>query len=67
MSNSRKQPYYTDYSRSSTREIKRFASKKVRSYPGEIPNGKAYRKLYCSWNIRDYVCHCPEDPKAYRK
>lgn len=34
---------------------KRFANKKVRRFAGEIPNGKAYRKLYESWEIHDCV------------
>lgn len=34
---------------------KRFANKKVRRYKGELPDGKAYRKLYESWDIHDWV------------
>jgi hypothetical protein len=31
---------------------KRFANRIVRR--SECPNGKQYRKLFCSWNIVDY-------------
>ncbi|WP_072985715.1 hypothetical protein [Clostridium cavendishii] len=34
---------------------KRMANRKVRIYKGTIANGKSHRKLYCSWDIRDYV------------
>lgn len=34
---------------------KRFANKKVRRYKGEIANGKAYKRLYESWDIHDYA------------
>ena len=33
---------------------KKFANRKVRNYKGEIPNGKAYKKIYNSWDICDY-------------
>ena len=33
---------------------KKQANKRVRKYLKDIANGKAYRKLYCSWNISDY-------------
>lgn len=33
---------------------KKFANKRVRNYKGEIPNGKAYKKIYNSWDICDY-------------
>ena len=33
---------------------KRLASKAVRNYKGEIPNGRGYKKIYCSYNICDY-------------
>jgi hypothetical protein len=32
---------------------KRIANRKVRRIP-DVPNGKAYRKVYCSWNICDW-------------
>lgn len=32
------------------------ANRKVRRFKGELPEkGKAYRKLYCSWSIKDHV------------
>ena len=34
---------------------KRDAAKVVRK-TNNIPNGNAYRKLYCSWNICDHNC-----------
>ena len=33
---------------------KKFANSKERNYKGEIPNGKAYKKIYNSWDICDY-------------
>ena len=44
----------SDYSRNYTRWSKRQASKTVRKYYRMIAKGKAYRKLYESWNIFDY-------------
>lgn len=35
---------------------KKFANRKVRRCKDAIPNGKAYRKIYNSWEIHDYVC-----------
>ena len=32
----------------------RFANKTIRQYNDVIPNGKAYKRLYCSWDICDY-------------
>lgn len=41
---------------------KRLANKSVRAWldrhPEETPQGGAYRKLYCSWNICDYGWIC---------
>lgn len=34
---------------------KRDANKVVRRYKHKIANGKDYKKLYCSWNIHDYI------------
>lgn len=67
MSRSRKKPFVGDYSSNYTRWAKRQASKKVRYYKNCISDGKEYRKLYCSYNIRDYWCYWPEAEKAYRK
>lgn len=35
---------------------KRFANRRVRRYKDEIPNGKAYKKIYPSYDICDYCC-----------
>ena len=43
----------TDYGRRHTRWAKRQASKKVRRTCG-IDDGGAYKKIYESWDIRDY-------------
>lgn len=42
---------------------KRHANKKIRKYKGYIPNGMAYKKLYCSWNICDW--RFSHDPEKY--
>ena len=49
-------PVYTDYSRNTTRLLKRQANHKVRRSL-DVPNGKIYRKFYCSWNIHDYISY----------
>ena len=33
---------------------KRQANKRVRKYKHKIPSGKSYKKIYETWNIRDY-------------
>ncbi len=33
---------------------KRAANKRVRRYKHWLPDGRTYRKVYCSWEIRDY-------------
>ncbi|OMG00428.1 hypothetical protein [Paenibacillus sp. FSL R7-0337] len=38
---------------------KRQASKSVRRYSRDIPYGKYYRKIYCSWNISDWRFYTP--------
>jgi hypothetical protein len=63
MSRSVKKPYYTD----SNIGAKRYANKVVRRYKGVLANGKAYKKVYCSYNITDWIMFCPEDVRAYRK
>jgi hypothetical protein len=35
---------------------KKFANRKVRRCKEVIADGKAYRKLFQSWDIHDYVC-----------
>jgi hypothetical protein len=70
MSRSYKKPYFTDQQNSSdNKQSKRRANRAIRNMSeDEAPqNGKAYRKEYCSWNIRDYSIHSPNIKKAYRK
>ena len=50
----KKHPYSTDGSAGTTKKSKRRANKKVRSTQN-IPDGGTYKKVYCSWNIHDYV------------
>lgn len=49
----KKSPYANDSHRKSTKESKKFANKKVRNITN-IPNGGAYKKIFESWDIRDY-------------
>lgn len=42
-----------------SRWSKRQASKAVRRYTEDIPFGKCYRKIYCSWNISDWRFYTP--------
>lgn len=62
MSRSYKKPYYTDQQT----WAKRDANRSVRRAKN-VSNGNAYKKEYCSYNIRDWSFHCPKDKKAYRK
>ena len=50
----KKSPICTDYSRKNTKDQKRFANRKVRRAMN-VPNGKAYRKYYESWEIHDWI------------
>ena len=45
---------WTDYSKNRTKWYKRYSSKIVRRFDGEISDGCSYKKLYESYNIRDY-------------
>lgn len=47
----------------------RQANKKVRRTLQDIPNGKAYKKIYESWNICDYkfVSFLPSRWEEYKK
>lgn len=49
----KKHPVQTDYSKVKW-FYKRQAAKKVRKHKGFIPDGAAYKRLYCSWNITDW-------------
>lgn len=53
----KKSPVLTDGKRKTTKESKRFANKTVRHYKKGISNGKAYRKLFCSYDIHDWVSY----------
>lgn len=46
---------WTDYSRSWTKWSKRQASKSVRNSKWNLANGSSYKKIYNSYDIRDYV------------
>lgn len=49
----KKVPGWTDYSRNRTRWSKRTASKAVRRSKN-VPDGGAYKRAYCSYDIRDW-------------
>jgi hypothetical protein len=34
--------------------MKRYANKTVRQFKGDLPNGKRYKRLFCSWNVCDW-------------
>jgi hypothetical protein len=56
MSRSYREPCWTaGYGGSYRRWAKKWASKRVRRFAGEVQNGKWYRKLYEPWEIRDYT------------
>ena len=63
----KKNPGYTDYSRGRTKYMKRLASKSVRNYDGNLSNGCSYKKLLCSYDIRDWKCiyYGPSDYSYY--
>lgn len=63
MSRSYKKPYITD---GPNGWAKKLASRVVRRFKDEIANGKAYRKLYNPYNIRDWS-FWSEDKKDTRK
>ena len=50
----KKHPCCTDYTDGRTIP-KRRANKVIRRYKNKIANGNAYKHLYCSWNIHDYI------------
>jgi hypothetical protein len=56
----KKTPYVSD---KSDRWAKRQASKKARK--ADIGNGCAYKKVYCSWNIKDYGRFVTDEMLAY--
>lgn len=38
---------------------KRFANKRVRRTP-DVPSGMAYKRVFCSYDIADYILPCRE-------
>ena len=47
---------------------KRLANKIVRySEDIDLIKNCRYKRLFDSWEINDYVCYYPEEPRAYRK
>lgn len=55
MSRSRKkEPVFKDYSRSTSKYVKRCASKAVRKYKGIISDGCFYQKIFPSYEIHDW-------------
>ena len=71
MSRSKRRPVSTDYSRSGTWYFKKQANKKVRKFKYVIADGNAYKKVYCSYDIRDYIWkpnkYEPDDLEWYIK
>ncbi|WCK57636.1 hypothetical protein PP175_26620 (plasmid) [Aneurinibacillus sp. Ricciae_BoGa-3] len=49
----KKQPIIKDHD--SGKAGKNFANRKVRRYKQALPNGKAYRKIYETYDVHDYV------------
>lgn len=63
----KKHPIYTDGGTPGTKYAKRFANKKVRRTDwDELPlKGNGYKKVYCSWDIHDYISRMSiEDARA---
>ena len=50
-------PVCTDGTRKTTKEMKRHANHKVRQYKKGLSNGKAYKKLFCSYDIHDWISY----------
>ena len=49
------------YGQKIDKKDKRWAGKAVRRC-GNIPDGSSYKKVYNSWDIRDYLSDCSHDP-----
>ena len=49
----KKNPWITDHHVKSSSERKKFANKKVR-HTKDLPNGKAFKKVFESYNLCDY-------------
>lgn len=50
----KKNPIYTDGRTPTPKKSKKYANKKVK-HTSNLPNGKAYKKVYESYDIHDYV------------
>lgn len=50
----KKHPWCTDGKKGQVKS-KRLANKIVRRYKNKIANGNYYKRLFCSWNIHDYI------------
>lgn len=44
-----------------TSGMKQIANRAIRNYKEIIPNGKSYRKIFCSYDICDYSCRSPKE------
>lgn len=66
MSRSYRKPYRTDQQggRGRAKWAKRYANKVVRRTE-DVPNGKKYRRVTCSWNIRDWSFYEDSKPTTY--
>jgi len=64
----KKHPICSDGKAGSTKRSKRIANSKVRNTEGKY-NRKEYKKLFCSWNIHDYISRWTwfEAKKAYEE
>jgi hypothetical protein len=66
MSRSYRRPWVTDQQCGGAHFSKKYANRKVRRSLN-VPNGKAYRKFYNPWNIRDWYYRWTwEDNNEYR-
>jgi len=63
MSRSYRKPYWNPIAPGNP---KRQANKTVRQ-TRDIADGKAYRKVFCSWSIHDFGFYHPQYPELYRK
>jgi len=61
----KKTPWATD-GRNGRKSWKRIANKTIRKYKNEIKKGKAYKKLYCSYNIHDYKSRWPWEEAKFK-
>ena len=55
----KKVPVSTDGKRKTTKEMKRCANKHVRHYKEGLHKGNAYKKLFCSYDIHDFISYWP--------